>query len=103
MLIIQGAIRLSPADADKLEPAAIEMVQATVSQEPGCIVYAFARDLSDPGLFHIIERWQDQAALDAHFATAHMAKFQAAMAQVTMLGGTAKQFDATLTKTLMGE
>jgi quinol monooxygenase YgiN len=29
---------------------------------------------ADPTQFVLVERWEDQAALDAHFGTPHMAK-----------------------------
>ena len=31
---------------------------------------------------HLFEEWQDQAALDVHFATAHMATFQDALGKI---------------------
>ena len=43
------------------------------------------QDLADPELFRIVERWRDEAALGAHFATPHMAAFQQAMAQASSL------------------
>jgi quinol monooxygenase YgiN len=47
--------------------------------EPGCFEYAFATDVSDPTIVRIVERWESLEALRAHFATPHMAAFQAAM------------------------
>ena len=32
----------------------------------------------EPGLIRVFEAWRDQAALDAHFATPHMAAWRAA-------------------------
>ncbi len=31
---------------------------------PGCVYYAFAADLTDPNLFHLVEGWVDQAAYE---------------------------------------
>jgi quinol monooxygenase YgiN len=66
-----------------LQAAVARMVAATL-QEPGCIRYAFGQDLLDRNLIHIIESWQDQAALDAHFATPHMAEWKIALATIGM-------------------
>jgi quinol monooxygenase YgiN len=55
------------------------MVAASNAEE-GCIAYAFTQDVLDPTVLHIVEKWQDEAALLAHFATPHMAAFQAALA-----------------------
>ena len=47
--------------------------------EPGCISYQAYLDRPDAGTVFIFEKWQSQADLDAHFATAHMAEFGAAL------------------------
>ena len=78
MIIVQGAARVHPDQLPALRAAAAAMVTATRA-EPGCIVYAFAEDVLEAGLLHIIEQWTDDAALAAHFATPHMAAFNAAL------------------------
>ena len=45
--------------------------------EDGCAHYAYAEDVMDRGLVRISEIWRDQAALDLHFKTAHMADWRA--------------------------
>ena len=51
------------------------MVRASRAED-GCIDYAFASDLADPDTLILFERWRDQAALDAHGKSDHMAAFQ---------------------------
>lgn len=46
--------------------------------EDGCVEYAYAEDIFDPGLIHVKEMWIDQASLDRHFASAHIAEWRAA-------------------------
>jgi quinol monooxygenase YgiN len=46
--------------------------------EDGCIDYAYAEDIGDAGLIRVFEIWRDEAALHAHFKTAHMAAWRAA-------------------------
>ena len=53
------------------------MVEASRA-EAGCVDYGYAEDVLDPGLIHVKELWADQAALDRHFATAHIAEWRAA-------------------------
>ncbi len=53
------------------------MVEASRA-EAGCVDYGYAEDVLDPGLIHVKELWTDQAALDRHFATAHIAEWRAA-------------------------
>ena len=47
------------------------MIEATRAED-GCVNYAFAEDVLDPGLIHISEVWRDKAALEKHGASAHM-------------------------------
>lgn len=46
--------------------------------EEGCLEYSYAEDVFVPGLIHVKEMWVDQEALDRHFATTHLAEWQAA-------------------------
>ena len=52
------------------------MIAAT-SAEDGCLEYAYAEDVLDPGLIHVKELWRDQSALDRHFASDHIAAWRA--------------------------
>jgi quinol monooxygenase YgiN len=46
--------------------------------EDGCLVYSYAEDVAEPGLIRVFEAWRDQAALDAHVRTPHLAAWRAA-------------------------
>jgi quinol monooxygenase YgiN len=102
MIMIEGWLRLTAADIDRLRPAAVTMLAAT-RQEDGCLEYAFSQDLADPDLFRIVERWRDEAALAAHFQTPHMAAFQRALGSATNRGASMKMYDATGERTLFGD
>lgn len=78
MVIIAGTARIRPEARDDLLDAARRMIAASRA-EPGCTAYRYAFDIDDPDLIHFFEEWQDQAAVDAHFATPHMAEFLAAL------------------------
>ena len=78
MLVIAGTIVIDPAKREAAITAALEMMEVT-RQEAGCISYTFSADLSEPGGFRIFEEWESPEALDEHFKTPHMARFQAAM------------------------
>ena len=74
---------LGPAAAgeiERLRSATIEVIRATKALEPECLEYAYAVDLTDPDLLRISERWVDEAALDAHLATEHVAAFRQVIA-----------------------
>jgi quinol monooxygenase YgiN len=75
-LVIAGRARIDPAQHEAAVAAASEMMRET-RREPGCISYVFSADVEEPGAFRIFEEWESQEALDAHFASPHMAAFQA--------------------------
>ncbi|MGI9596225.1 MAG: putative quinol monooxygenase [Acidimicrobiales bacterium] len=84
MLIVAGTIQVDPARRAEMFTAVAPMVAAT-RVEPGCRAYVFSPDNDDPGLVHLYELWDDQAALDAHFASEHMAAWQKASADLPIV------------------
>jgi quinol monooxygenase YgiN len=78
MLIIAGTFRIAKESRDATLAAARDMMADTL-KESGCHAYRFTADLEDPTLMHLFERWESEDALRAHFATPHMARFQAAL------------------------
>ena len=77
MLLIAGTVRIPVENIEAVRAAAQAMIAETL-KEDGCLTYAFAQDLLDPGLIHISETWRDGAALKAHGESAHMATWRAA-------------------------
>lgn len=84
MIVISGTIPIKADARDAAIAAAGVMRQATL-QEAGCHAYQFSFALDDPNVMCIFEEWQDQAALDIHFASPHMADFRGQMG--TFVGG----------------
>ncbi|MEP9372934.1 putative quinol monooxygenase [Mesorhizobium sp. KR1-2] len=76
MLLIVGTIRLPPDNLMAARPVMARMVLASRA-ENGCEEYSYAEDVLDPGLIHVKEIWRDQAALDRHFASEHIATWRA--------------------------
>jgi quinol monooxygenase YgiN len=77
MLIVAGTVRVPPGNLDGLRPHMAAMMAASRAED-GCLAYGYAEDVAEPGLIHVFERWGNQAALDAHFRTPHMAVWRAA-------------------------
>jgi quinol monooxygenase YgiN len=75
MLLILGTIRLPPENTVAAQPVMKKMVEAS-RLEKGCSTYVYAEDILDPGLIHVIEKWQDRAALDQHVASAHIKEWR---------------------------
>ena len=76
-VIVAGTVRVPPENVDSFRPQMAAMVTASRAED-GCQAYAYAEDVSEPGLMHVFEVWRDQTALEAHFGTAHMAAWRAA-------------------------
>ena len=75
MLLIVGTIRLPAEKLDAARPFMKRMADASRAEE-GCVDYRYAEDVFDPGLIHVKEMWTDQAALDRHFASRHIAEWR---------------------------
>ena len=53
--------------------------QSAARGEDGCVTFAFAKVLGDPGHYLLVARWRDRAAFDAHYASAAFAEYQSAI------------------------
>ena len=53
--------------------AALESLAAATRAEDGCLAYDLFESGAAPGTFVTIERWTDQAALDQHLTSPHVA------------------------------
>jgi|EndMetStandDraft_2_1072991.scaffolds.fasta_scaffold00154_9 quinol monooxygenase YgiN len=71
MILVMGSFRLPPRSIGAAQIAMARVVEGSRA-EAGCIDYAYAEDVLEPGLFRVSEAWTDRAALDAHFHTPHM-------------------------------
>jgi quinol monooxygenase YgiN len=75
-VLIAGTVRVPPENFDRFKPHMQAMLTASRAED-GCYEYSYGQDVVDPGLIRIFEAWRDQAALDAHFLTPHMAAWRA--------------------------
>lgn len=71
MIIVMGTVRVPVANFDEAKPMMAKVIAATLAED-GCFQYAYSRDVLDPELIHISEKWRDKAAIEAHFGTEHM-------------------------------
>lgn len=92
MILVVGSVRI-PVEAIERGLPMIEKVIAATRAEDGCELYAYARDVSEPDLFRITEKWRDRAALEAHFKTAHMAVWAAERAELGLFDRNIRVFE----------
>lgn len=76
MIVIEGTVRIPPENLEAARPVMEQMIRASRAED-GCIDYAYAVDVLDPGLVRVTERWASREALAAHFKAAHMATWRA--------------------------
>ena len=74
-LIVAGTVRVPPENLDRFRPHMKAMMEASRAED-GCAAYGYAEDVAEPSLIHVFECWRDQAALEAHFKTPHMAEWR---------------------------
>ncbi len=74
-LVIAGTVRVPVENLEAFRPHMLAMMEASRAED-GCITYSYAEDVAEPGLIRVFEAWRDQAALDAHFQTSHMATWR---------------------------
>jgi quinol monooxygenase YgiN len=75
MILVVGTFRLPPKNLPAGREALVRVVEATRA-EPGCIDYAYAEDMLEPGLIRVSEKWESREHLAAHFEAPHMKRWQ---------------------------
>jgi len=78
MLIILAKGVIRPDKREEFIAAAREQIVET-RKESGCIAYDFYESQTQPNTFVFNERWKSKEAIDAHFQTAHIAKFMSVL------------------------
>lgn len=99
MIVVTGEIELHPEDTWPATYHVVRMMAASEAED-GCICYRFYADLTNPRRFRIYEEWRDEAALEAHFRSAHMAEFQKHLKKLRVLDRNLKKFEVTETKAI---
>ena len=75
MILVMGHFRLPPERLAQARPIMQRIVAETL-RETGCLSYAYAEDVCDPGLIRVSEAWDSLEALTAHLATDHMQRWR---------------------------
>ena len=78
MISIVARLKVKEGQEKDFEALALELTAAVNEHEEGCMYYALHRS-DDPQTYVIIERYRDQAAIDAHRQTDHYKSIGARM------------------------
>lgn len=85
MIIVSGTVSLDPSNTETFLAALQPLVTATRA-EAGNVSYGFYADPFEDGTYRIFEEWADQAAVDAHMGSEHMAAFMGQMGDFGVTG-----------------
>ncbi len=69
MLGVVAKITVKPGMEKEFETVAMELVTKVNANEPGCKLYRLHRLSDTPNVYVFMERYTDQAAVEAHRAT----------------------------------
>ena len=72
--LILAKLHVKPEKLNDFQQFAPVLVNGS-RNEPGNIEYTLFRDLDEPNRFIVVERWEDQLAIDFHNAQPHFQKF----------------------------
>ena len=77
-----------------------EEVAAASREEPGCLGYRLFQATDDENAFVIVEEWESREALEAHFATEHVATFMRAFPKTLASAPDVRFHDVSGTRSL---
>jgi quinol monooxygenase YgiN len=92
-LVIIEAVAAGAGDVTRILTEARPLIAAT-REEAGCLTYAFSQDSLDPAILRVVERWRDDASMEAHMKSAHLGRFMAFLGSLTLKSLSAKVYDA---------
>lgn len=75
-VVVVATFRVHPGRGEEAVAAFSPTIEATHGEE-GCIAYALHRDVNDPDVLILVERWTDREALDSHLQQPYVAQLGA--------------------------
>ncbi|VVO21242.1 putative quinol monooxygenase [Pseudomonas fluorescens] len=84
IIAITARLEIEPSRIEEYLQAA-EVAIIGTRAEPGCRLYAFARDIQIPNVVWISEEWQSDAALSRHLQSKHITAFLRTTADIKLL------------------
>ena len=80
MYVVIVDFQIKPERVAEFMPLMVENARASRETEPGCRQFDVCVDPGDKTRVFLYELYDDRAAFDAHLATAHFKRFDAAVA-----------------------
>ncbi len=80
MYVVVVDFQIKPERLAQFMPLMLENARASRETEPGCRVFDVCADPKERSTVFLYEVYDDRASFDAHLATAHFKRFDAAVA-----------------------
>jgi len=100
MIVVSGVLKMNPDKHDEFAEAAIKMAAASNAEE-GVLAYGFYADPAERGHFRVFEEYADEAALNSHFTSPHMAEFMGALGGVGITESALHKYEVSEKSKLM--
>ena len=91
MLVVQVQVQVKPEAIAAFRAATLENARCSV-QEPGIARFDVVQQADDPARFVLVEAYRSEAAVAAHKATAHYARWRDAVAGLMAAPRTSVKF-----------
>ena len=82
MFAVCVMLRLKPGTQDKFLPLIEENAKTSLAEELDCHRFDVATDTADPHAVFLYELYANRSGLDAHLASDHYQRFEAASAEM---------------------
>ncbi len=82
MIVVTGSVLTSADNREAIEAESVAHCQRSRA-EPGCIAHNCHYEVENPDLLVFVEKWQDGAALLAHFAVPESGAFVRAISALS--------------------
>ena len=96
MIALIVSLDVYPERLDEFLAAIKENAERTFNDEPGCTYFDVTQDTKNPLHFMFYELYEDQAAIDAHRAAPHFAKWREAADRCVVKGSQVNTFGTQL-------
>lgn len=77
-VVVVATFKVKPGQEGEGEAVLRRVIEQTHAHEPGCVLYALHRAVDDSTRFVVVEKWESQQDLDAHFEQPYMGEIAAA-------------------------
>jgi quinol monooxygenase YgiN len=99
MIVLIARLRIAEEEIENFRQHVAEFLAASRA-ETGCIRFTVSEDIEQPCYFLFTEIWEDEASLESHESSAHLAYFKQQIAGSVVDGETTRVYDVNAARDL---